>query len=73
MEKQLRKWSNLVRMGKLLTIEVVFNYRGDDDGSSVSVSRTVEKRGRVSATSRMLVERERLIRNKEEDTGRPAT
>lgn len=72
-EKQLRKWSNLVRMGKMLTIEVVFNYRGDDDSNSVPVSRTVEKRGRVSATSRMLAERERLIHNEEENTGRPAT
>ncbi|KAJ5424808.1 hypothetical protein N7445_010781 [Penicillium cf. griseofulvum] len=49
---------------KILTIEVVFNYRGDNDGSSVPVSRTVEKRGR---------ERERLIYNEEEDTGRPVT
>ncbi|CRL30790.1 unnamed protein product [Penicillium camemberti] len=56
-------------MGKLLIIEVVFNYRGDDDGSSVPILRIVEKRGRVSVTSRMLVERERLIRNEEEDTG----
>jgi hypothetical protein len=72
-EKQLRKWSNLVRMGKMLTIEVVFNYRGDDDGNSVPVLRTVEKRGRVLATSRMLVECERLIHNEEENTGRPVT
>ncbi|KAJ5827901.1 hypothetical protein N7447_004664 [Penicillium robsamsonii] len=48
-EKQLRKWCNLVRMGKMLTIEVVLNYRGNDS-SSVSVSRTVQKRGRVSAS-----------------------
>ncbi|KAJ5588708.1 hypothetical protein N7537_011386 [Penicillium hordei] len=72
-EKQLRKWSNLIRVGKILTIEIVFNYRGDDDGPSMSVSRTGEKRGRVSATSRMLAERERLIHNEEENTGRPAT
>lgn len=60
-------------MGKILTIEIVFNYRGDDDGPSMSVSRTVEKRGRVSATSRTLAECERLIHNEEENTGRPAT
>ncbi|KAJ5366063.1 hypothetical protein N7541_000004 [Penicillium brevicompactum] len=72
-EKQLRKWSNLIRVGKILTIEIVFNYRGGDDGPSMSVSRTAEKRGRVSATSRMLAERERAIHNEEENTGRPAT
>ncbi|KAJ5354426.1 hypothetical protein N7541_005470 [Penicillium brevicompactum] len=73
LEKQLRKWSNLIRVGKILTIEIVFNYRGGDDGPSMSVSRTAEKRGRVSATSRMLAERERAIHNEEENTGRPAT
>ena len=73
MKKQLRKWGNLVRMGKMLTIEVLFNYRGDDDGNYVPISRTVEKRGRVLVTSRMLAERERLIYNEEENTRRPAT
>ncbi|KAJ5640171.1 uncharacterized protein N7484_008033 [Penicillium longicatenatum] len=53
-EKQLRKWSNLVRMGKILTIDIVFHYRGDD-----VVPQKIEKRGRVSVTSRMLVERKR--------------
>ncbi|KAJ5608658.1 hypothetical protein N7528_009225 [Penicillium herquei] len=67
-EKQLRKWSNLVRIGKTLTIDIVFNYRGDDEGA-----RKVEKRGRVSATSRMLVERKRHIDAEEDMTERPAT
>lgn len=60
-------------MGKMLTIEVVFNYRGDNDGNSVLISRTVKKRGRMLATSRILAERERLIYNKEENTGQPVT
>ncbi|KAJ5929139.1 hypothetical protein N7454_006987 [Penicillium verhagenii] len=55
-EKQLRKWSNLVRMGKTLTIDIVFHYRGDDE-----VPQKIEKRGRVSATSRMLADRRRRI------------
>jgi hypothetical protein len=57
----------------MLTIEVIFNYRGDDDDSSVPVLRIVEKRGRVLVTSRILAERERLIYNEEENTGRPVT
>jgi hypothetical protein len=67
-EKQLRKWSNLVRMGKTLTIDIVFHYRGDDE-----VPQKVEKRGRVSATSRMLAERQRRINIEEDITERPAT
>lgn len=43
-------------MGKTLTIDIMFNYRGEDE-----VPRKVEKRGRVSATSRMLAERKRHI------------
>lgn len=67
-EKQLRKWSNLVRMGKTLTIDIVFHYRGDDE-----VPQKVEKRGRVSATSRMLAERQRRLNIEEDITERPAT
>ncbi|KAJ6004602.1 hypothetical protein N7540_012971 [Penicillium herquei] len=67
-EKQLRKWSNLVRSGKTLTIDIVFHYRGDDE-----VPQKGEKRGRVSATSRMLAERKRHIDIEEEITERPAT
>ncbi|KAJ5100912.1 hypothetical protein N7456_006964 [Penicillium angulare] len=67
-EKQLRKWSNLVRTGKTLTIDIVFHYRGDDE-----VPQKGEKRGRVSATSRMLAERQRHIDIEEEMTERPAT
>lgn len=48
----MRKWSNLVRIGKTLTINIMFHYRGDDE-----VPQKVEKRGRVSAISRMLAER----------------
>jgi hypothetical protein len=67
LEKQLHQWSNLLRIGKKITIEIAFNYRGDDDGHSMP-SRRVEKGGRVSATSRMLAEREAHIDAEEETT-----
>ncbi|KAJ5927153.1 hypothetical protein N7516_008926 [Penicillium verrucosum] len=35
-EKQLRKWSNLLRIGKKLTIAIAFNYRSEDDDQSTS-------------------------------------
>jgi hypothetical protein len=60
-------------MGKKLTIVIAFNYRHDDDGHSMPASRRVEKRGRISATSRMLAEREAHIDAEEESTGRPST
>ncbi|KAJ5737400.1 uncharacterized protein N7483_002525 [Penicillium malachiteum] len=72
-EKQLHKWSNLLRIGKKLTIVVVFNYRSEDDDHSVTASKRVDKRGRVSTTSRMLTEREAHIADEEERTGRTAT
>ncbi|KAJ5117746.1 hypothetical protein N7448_011378 [Penicillium atrosanguineum] len=72
-EKQLRKWSNLLRIGKKLTIEIAFTYREDDDGHSMPPSRKFEKRGRVSATSKMLAEREAHIMAEEEVTGQPST
>ncbi|KGO69517.1 hypothetical protein PITC_014070 [Penicillium italicum] len=70
-EKQLRKWSNLLRIGRKVTIEIAFTYREQDDGHYVL--RRVEKRGRVSATSRMLAEREAHIMAGEEVTGQPST
>jgi len=72
-EKQLRKWSNLLRIGKKLTLVIAFNYRSEDDDQSTSVSRRVDKRGRVSATSRMVAEREAHIAAEEERTGQTAT
>ena len=68
-EKQLRKWSNLLRIGKRLRVVISFNYRQEDD-NSVPASRRVEKRSRVSATSRMLAERDAHIDAEEESTGR---
>ena len=72
-EKQLRKWSNLLRIGKKLTIVIAFNYRSEDEDHSATASGRVDKRGRVSATSRMLTEREAHIADEEERTGRTAT
>ena len=71
-EKQLRKWSNLLRIGKRLRVVISFNYRQEDD-NSVPASRRVEKRSRVSATNRMLAERDAHIDAEEESTGRPST
>ncbi|CAI7613187.1 unnamed protein product [Penicillium pancosmium] len=72
-EKQLRKWSNLLRMGKKIRVLIAFNYGHDDDDQARPASRRVEKRGRVSATSRMLAEREAHVDAEEEVTGRPST
>ncbi|KAJ5155649.1 hypothetical protein N7492_008452 [Penicillium capsulatum] len=71
-EKQLHKWSNLLRMGKKIRILIAFNY-GQDDDQLMPTSRRIEKRGRVSATSRMLAERDEHINAEEETTGRPST
>jgi hypothetical protein len=59
-------------MGKTLTIEIAFTYREDDNGHSMP-PRKSDKRGRVSATSRMLDEREAHIVAEEEVTGQPST
>lgn len=45
---------NLLRIGKRLKVTIAFNYRQDDDGTLG----TGDKRSRVSATRRMLTERE---------------
>lgn len=42
-EKQLRKWCNLLRIGKKITIEIAFTYR-EDDSNSIPPSRKVEKK-----------------------------
>lgn len=73
MEKQLRKWSNLLRIGKKLTIVIAFNYRSEDDDYSAIELTRVDKRGRASVTSRMLAKREAYIADEEERTSRFAT
>jgi hypothetical protein len=60
-------------MGKKLTVEIAFTYREDDDSPSMPPPRKSEKRGSVSATSRMLAEREAHIMAEEEVTGQPST
>lgn len=73
MEKQLCKWSNLIRIGKKITVVITLNYGyDDDDGHATSASRVVEKRGRVSRTGRMFAERDACISAEEESTGRPS-
>lgn len=63
----------MLRTGKKLTLAITFNYRSEDDVYSATALRRVDKRGRVSATSRMLAEREAYIDDKEERTGLTAT
>jgi hypothetical protein len=72
-EKQLRKWSNLLRIARKLMIDIAFNFRDDYGGHSRPSSRRVEKRGCVSTTSGMSAEREAYIEALEEDTRRPST
>ncbi|KAJ5783415.1 uncharacterized protein N7518_009092 [Penicillium psychrosexuale] len=72
-KKQLRKWRNLLRMGKKIRVLIAFNYSYDDDDQARLSSRRVEKRGRVLATSRMLAEYKAHIDTEEEATGRPST
>ena len=60
-ERQLRKWSNLVRMGRTPQVAISFKYIRDDDAS-----RTGDKRGSSSATKRMLAERDAEIIAEEE-------
>ena len=59
-ERQLRKWSNLVHMGRTPQVAISFKYIRDDDAS-----RTGNKKG-SSATKRMLAERDAEIIAEEE-------
>ena len=61
MDKQLRKWSNLLRIGKKRTIGIAFNYRSEDEDRSPMALRRIDKRSRVTEKSRMLAEREAYI------------
>ncbi|EZF29621.1 hypothetical protein H101_06714 [Trichophyton interdigitale H6] len=73
-EAQLRKWSNLLRIGKRLTVTITFNYRQDDGGDDpLPTTRRGEKRGRVSATTTMLAERDAFIAAEEASTGQPSS
>ncbi|KAL2859967.1 uncharacterized protein BJX67DRAFT_368368 [Aspergillus lucknowensis] len=69
-EKQLCKWSNMLRIAKKLTVSIAFSYRQDDNGSGPT--KKGDKRGRVSATNMMLAERDAYIAEEEERTGRPS-
>ena len=72
-ERQLCKWSNLLRIGKKLTVVIAFAYRTDDDGNSSLTSKKGEKRGRVSTTRTQLAECDTYIAAEEERTGRPSS
>ncbi|QSS67024.1 hypothetical protein I7I51_03237 [Histoplasma capsulatum] len=70
-ERQLRRWSNLLRIGKKLRVIISFNYERDDS-DDVTMGRRVDKRSRVSATRRMLTERDAQLDAEENSTGRPS-
>ncbi|PGH16822.1 hypothetical protein AJ79_01466 [Helicocarpus griseus UAMH5409] len=72
MERQLCKWSNLIRMGKKPTVSISFKYMRDDD-CPTHVSKKVGKRNTSSATRRMLAERDAQIDAEEESSGQPST
>ncbi|KAL4863057.1 hypothetical protein BDV12DRAFT_189930 [Aspergillus spectabilis] len=69
-ERQLCKWSNLLRIAKKITVSIVFSYRQDDNGSAPT--KKGDKRGCVSATNIMLAERDTYIAEEEDRTGRPS-
>ncbi|QVM11421.1 hypothetical protein D8B26_006069 [Coccidioides posadasii str. Silveira] len=58
-------------MGKKLRVVISFNYERDDSGE-MTMGRQVDKRSRVSATRRMLTERDAQIDAEENSTGRPS-
>ncbi|KAF5017030.1 hypothetical protein F66182_11109 [Fusarium sp. NRRL 66182] len=73
-EAQLRKWSNLLRIGKRLTVSIIFKYqRGTHDDDPASSTRRSKKRRRVTATTTMLAERDEDIAAQEESSGRPCS
>lgn len=73
-ETQLCKWSNLLRIGKRLTVSINFKYRRDTDINNPALpSRKVMPRGRKTATTTMLAEREEDIAAEEEISGRPCS
>ncbi|KAI7974043.1 hypothetical protein EIK77_009238 [Talaromyces pinophilus] len=73
-EAQLCKWSNLLRIGKRLTVTITFKYRRDtNDEDPLSSIRRSKKRRRVTATTSMLAERAEDIAAEEEISGRPCS
>ncbi|QKX62541.1 uncharacterized protein TRUGW13939_09702 [Talaromyces rugulosus] len=72
-EAQLCKWGHLPRIGKTLTVNLVFKYRRERDVKRVTKSKKGEKRNRVSTTNIMLAECDEDITAEEERTGRPST
>ncbi|EED19576.1 conserved hypothetical protein [Talaromyces stipitatus ATCC 10500] len=61
-EAQLCKWSNLLHIGKKLTVSINFKYQRDTNNHDpVLRTRKDKKRGRVTATTTMLAEREEDI------------
>lgn len=64
-EKQLLKWSSLFCQGKKLRLNICFNYVDDDP----TAGRKGEKRGRSSATRRMLEERDAQLDAEENTCG----
>ncbi|KAF5865344.1 hypothetical protein ETB97_004154 [Aspergillus alliaceus] len=71
-ERQLRKWSNLLRMGKQPKIAISFKYIRDDDDLQHRTPRKGDKRG-ASATKRMLAERDAQILAEEEGSEQPSS
>ena len=68
-EKKLVAWDDFFRAGKKLRVDLSFSY--GSPGSTSSSSSKTQKRGRLSATQRMLSERAVQLNANEDDSGRP--
>lgn len=69
-EKQLLVWGDCFRDGKKLTLNMSFNYT-DSSNALKSVLGSTDKRGTLSATQRMLLQRYEEINAIKEATGQP--
>jgi hypothetical protein len=70
-EKQLIDWGELFRAGKKLRLNLSFNYVDTPQSTTTSLQRT-ERRGRLSRTQQMLVERDEQVGTEEAASGQPS-
>ena len=71
-EKRLLDWGQYFQKGKELRLNLSFNHVEAQSRSSSSSTKKGDKRGRKSASSRMLAERDRQLDAEEEESGQPA-
>lgn len=71
-EKRLLDWGQYFQKGKELRMNLSFNHVEAQSRSSSWSTKRGDKRGRTSASSRMLAERDRQLDAEEEELGQPA-